>query len=51
MYSRRLSGLGSIRDDAADSQETGGPREFRSQVGLGVVGGDIHLVTGGGEEV
>ena len=29
-------------------QETGGPREFRGQMGCG---GDIHMETGGGEDV
>jgi hypothetical protein len=28
-------GLGSIRDDAPNPQETGDPREFRGQVGWG----------------
>jgi hypothetical protein len=49
-YSRWLPGLCSLRDDAPNLQETGGPREFRVQVGLG--GGGIHMETGwGGEEV
>ena len=39
MYSRGLPGLGSVREDAPNSQETGGPREFRSLVGW-VVGGE-----------
>jgi hypothetical protein len=37
-YSRVLLGLCSFREDAPNSQETGGPREFRGHVGwvLGV---------------
>jgi hypothetical protein len=34
-YSRGLPGLCSFRDDAPNPQETGGPREFRGQMGLG----------------
>jgi len=33
MYSRGLPGLGSVRADAPNPQETGGPREFRGMVG------------------
>jgi hypothetical protein len=32
IYSRGLPGLGLIREDAPNSQETGGPREFRGLV-------------------
>jgi hypothetical protein len=35
IYSRELPGLGSVRDDAPNPQETGGPRKFRDQVGWG----------------
>jgi hypothetical protein len=35
-YSRGLLGLCSFREDAPNPQETGGPREFRSQVEWGV---------------
>jgi hypothetical protein len=45
MYSRGLPGLCSFRDDAPNPQETGGPREFRGQVG----GGEgIHMNMGVG---
>jgi hypothetical protein len=47
-YSRVLPGLCSFRDDVPNPQETGGPREFRGQMGCG---GDIHMETGGGEDV
>jgi hypothetical protein len=50
-YSRGLPGLCSIRDDAPNPQETGGHREFRGQVGLGVEGGeevwDVEQLEGG----
>jgi hypothetical protein len=46
-YSRGLLGLCSFRDDAPNPQETGGPREFRGQVG----GGTFTWRQGGGEEV
>jgi hypothetical protein len=39
----RTSGVCSFRDDALNPQETGGPREFRDQVGWGV---DIHVKIG-----
>ena len=32
---QRTAGSGSIRDDAPNPQETGGPREFRGHVGWG----------------
>jgi hypothetical protein len=32
-YSRGLLGLGSVREDSPNPQETGGPREFRGLVG------------------
>ena len=35
-YNRGLPGLCSFRDDAPNPQETGGPREFRGQVGWGM---------------
>jgi hypothetical protein len=41
-YSRGLPGLCSYRDDVPNPQETGGPREFRGQVG-----GGIHIEMGG----
>jgi hypothetical protein len=34
-FSRGLLDLCSFRDDAPNHQETGGPREFRGQVGWG----------------
>jgi hypothetical protein len=40
-----------FRDDTANHQETGNPREFRGQVGWRVRGGYILVETGGGEEV
>jgi hypothetical protein len=33
---QRLPGLDSVREDAPNPQETGGPREWRGLVGLGV---------------
>jgi hypothetical protein len=50
-YSRGLPCLGSVKEDAANPQETGGPREFRGLAGWGVGGRDILMETGGGEEV
>jgi hypothetical protein len=48
IYSRGLLGLGSVREDAPNPQETGGPREFR---GLGFeMCGDILLGTGWGRK-
>ena len=44
LYSRGLPGLGSVREDAPNPQETGGPREFR---GLVEWGGDILVETEG----
>jgi hypothetical protein len=35
IYSRGVPGLCSFRDDAPNPQETGGPMEFRGQVGWG----------------
>jgi hypothetical protein len=49
IYSRRLPGLCLFRDDALNSQETGGPREFKGQVGWGV--GISMWRQVGGEEV
>ena len=40
--------LCSFRDDVPNPQETGSPREFRGQVGLG--GWDIHVETGVGRQ-
>ena len=45
-HSRGLPGLCSFRDDAPNPQETGGPREFRGQLGWEIGGGDILLETG-----
>jgi hypothetical protein len=47
-HSRGLLGLDSVRDDAHNPQETGGPREFRDLVGCEVGGGDILLEMGVG---
>ena len=44
-----LPGLCSFRDDAPNPQETGGPREFRGQVGWEV--GTSTWRQGDGEEV
>jgi len=33
IYSRGFPGLGSVREDAPNPQETGGPRRFRGLVG------------------
>jgi hypothetical protein len=46
MYSRGLMDLCSFRDDSPNPQETRGLREFRSQVVVVVVGGDILVETG-----
>jgi hypothetical protein len=48
-YSRGLLGLCSFRDDAPNLQESGGPREFRGQVGWGL--GASMWRRWGGEEV
>ena len=48
-YSRGLLGLCLFRDDAPNPQETGGPREFRGQVGWRV--GISMWRQLGGEEV
>jgi hypothetical protein len=42
---KMLPGLCSFRDDVPNPQETGGPREFRDQVGVG--GGSKHVETEG----
>ena len=47
MYSSGLPGLSSVKEDAPNPQETGGPREFRGLVGSGLVVGDILIETGG----
>jgi hypothetical protein len=46
-YSRELPGLGSIREDVPNPQETGDPTEFINQVWWEVVGGDILVESGG----
>jgi hypothetical protein len=51
IYSRGLLGLGSIKDDAPNPQETGGPREFAGQVGLGMEVGTFSCRQEGREEV
>ena len=46
-----MPGLCSVREDATNTQITGGPREFICTVGSGVNGGDILVETvvwGGG---
>ena len=35
IYSKGMLGLGPVREDAPNSQETGGPREWRGLVGGG----------------
>jgi hypothetical protein len=51
-HSRALPGLCSFRDDAPNPQETGGPREFRGQVGVRGSGHPLgdRLGWGGGVE-
>jgi hypothetical protein len=51
MYSRRLLGLGSVREDEPNPQDSGGPREFRGLVGWVVGVGNTLVETGDGEEV
>jgi hypothetical protein len=46
---QRTAGSGSVRDDVPNPEETGGPREFRDQVGWEVGVGDILLETEGWE--
>ena len=41
----------SVREDSPNPQETGGPREFRGQVGWGLWGVYILMKTGHREEV
>jgi hypothetical protein len=53
IYSRGLLGLGWVRENALNPQESGGPREFRGLVGCGIGGrgGYIFMETitwGGG---
>ena len=50
-YSRGLPGLCSFREYAPNPQETGGLREFRSQVGCVLCGGDLLMETWGWERV
>jgi hypothetical protein len=40
VFRRGLQGLGLVRDDAPNSQETGGPRDFRGLMWVGVGGGN-----------
>jgi hypothetical protein len=49
IYSTGLPGLGSIREDAPNRQETGGPRERRGLMEW--KDGDIHMEMGGRYEV
>ena len=51
IYSRGLQGLGSVREDIPNTQETGGPGKFRGLVGWVMGGGDILLETEGRDEV
>ena len=46
IYSRGLWGLGSVREDAPNPQETGVPREFRGLVGGGGAWGHPHGTRG-----
>jgi hypothetical protein len=46
IYSRGLPDLGSVREDAPNPQETGGPREIRGQEGWMMGEEDILLQTG-----
>ena len=41
-----MPGLGSVREDVPNPQETGGSREFRGLVGWVVGGGDILVEMG-----
>ena len=50
MFSSGRLGLGLVREDAPDPQDTGNPREWRGLVGWGW-GGDILMETGFREEV
>ena len=50
IYSRGLLGLGLLREDAPNPQETGGPREFRGLLGCGWEVG-TSLWRQGGEKV
>jgi hypothetical protein len=49
IYNRGLLGLGSIREDTPNHQETGDLREFRVLVGWVVGGRDILLETRAGQ--
>jgi hypothetical protein len=51
IYSRGLPGLGSVREDVPNPQETGGSREFRGLLGWRVCGGAILMETEDREEV
>jgi hypothetical protein len=46
IYSRRLPGLGSVRDDAPDPQETGGPGILEFSWGRECSVGDILVEIG-----
>jgi hypothetical protein len=50
IYSRELAGLGSIREDASNPQETGSLREFRGLVGWGWGHSHENRGRGGGME-
>ena len=43
---QRTAGLGSLKEDAPNSQENGGSREFSGLVGWESVGGCVHVETG-----
>jgi len=50
-YSRGLLGLGSVREDAPNPQETGRPRDWGGLVGWGAgVVGDILIEIGWGRK-
>lgn len=47
IYSTGLPGLGSVREDALNPQDTGGPREFRGLMGQGLGAGKFSWRQGG----